>query len=177
MMNTRQVYKTRAAAFREYIRPLGLGISERTFYGHVDAKGMLQPDKSILLADLVAYVHREFPQQQRSAGISVDDAATRKAIAEATISECKAKRALEEEDLITRLKEKVAENEVQRAALVGLIYDTIKHHLHLEERRILHAVGADPNRSAELAHALEEVVDVAFNEVAVAKTVEVAFGE
>lgn len=173
----RQVYKTRSAAFREFIKPQGLPISERTFYNAVDRLNMLQPDKSVKLADLVAYVQRELTPA--GGGESPDDIERATETAKYKFRLLKAEvdskeKANRKEDARWILRE---DADIQRAALTGLTYDTIKHHFHIEERRILHAVGADHGRASELGAAMEEVLDMAFNEIAAHREVEVEFLE
>lgn len=177
MSEIQQIFKSRKAA-HDYLAAEGVAVSRGKFYEDADRLRMVQTDKSVLLSDLLAYVKNHLkvnPVTGQSIG-EIDRAKERE---DWEIKKLKAdveskQNANRKEDARWVLRE---EADTQRAALVGLIYDTLKHHLHLEERRILHAVGADPARSAELGSALEEVLDMSFNEIASRKELEVEFLE
>jgi hypothetical protein len=173
----KQTYKNRSEAFREFIQPQRLPISERTFYNAASKLGMVQTDKTIRLADLVAYANDLKPPTDQPTPPGDLERLKRLDQLELEEKEAKVKKLQMDNRKEDRKWIQREDSELQRAALVGLIYDTIKHHLHLEERRILQAVGADADRLAELGVALEEVVDVAFNEIAGQKVVDVEFLE
>lgn len=69
------------------------------------------------------------------------------------------------------------EAEIETAALVGLLQDTLMHRIHLDQGKLLHAAGGDPARAAEFAQALEDVLAAGFNEVAAGKRFEVGIEE
>lgn len=63
------------------------------------------------------------------------------------------------------------------AALVGTLLDSLRHHLHSGQGRLIHLAAGDPARGPELYEGCEELVAKAFNEVATSGELRVAFAQ
>lgn len=140
-----------------------------------DGQCLVQNDKSIRLKDLKKYAQRiGFDKGAAATGA---DRARRKEDAEIALLEEKLRTAQlsnRKEDNKWVYKE---EAEIETAALVGLLQDTLSHRIHLDQGKLLHAAGGDQARGAEFAQALEDVLAAAFNELADGKRFEVGIDE
>jgi hypothetical protein len=176
-MSIPQVFKNRKAA-HDYLVAEGVPVSRGKFYEDADRLRVVQPDKTVQLSDLMAYVKNELKLNSVTGqsigeidrGREREEWELRKLKADVKAREDANRK--DDDSWIPR-----EESEIQRAALLGLAYDTVKHHLGMEDRRILHAVGADPARAVELTIVLEEIIDAAFNEIASRRNVEAEFLE
>ena len=63
------------------------------------------------------------------------------------------------------------------AALVGHIYEAVRHRIQLDSSETALLVGIDPGRAPELEVAMESLLDRAFNEISSQRLVEVIFEE
>ena len=167
MDNFKQVYKSRAEAFRKFIHPQSLPVSQAKFYQDADRLNLVRNNKTVHLSDLLAYVRAEL-QVNPSTGESLVERDQEKEKRDWEIRKLKAEvesreKANRKEDAKWTLKE---DADIQAAALAGLIKDTVTHHLHLSRTKLVHVAGGDNNRAAEFAEEIENVLRAAFNEVA-----------
>ena len=175
-----QMYKNRAAAYR-FIQEQGIPIAERTFYGHCDKYGLRQPDKTLRLSDLIAYinkVHKTVPSgpdltiQDRAA--KREDAETRKAVAEADRSEIK--RDDERRELDKKwIKREEADLEV--CTWTALLRDSIAHRLNQNIPTLIHGVGGYLNRVADAQAIIDQAITDACNDISNSDEVEVDIEE
>lgn len=63
----------------------------------------------------------------------------------------------------------------EMAAIFGLLRDTLRHHFHLGQSRLVLQAGGDQSRGAELYDEVETILSTAFNEVASLNRVHVVF--
>lgn len=177
MIKIQQTYKNRAQALR-FLQDIGFTSSERTFYGDCSKRDMIEPDgKSIQLSSLIAYLWSKFPpipvDGQGAVAESRAEEYAKLDLQEKRLKVAKLERA---DDHVKKLEQKVADNERQRAALLGLVYDTLRHHITINGRVIALAAGADSSLATEIEQQVEQIIDQAFNEIATsAATVEMEF--
>lgn len=171
-----QVFKNRVEAHR-YVQGLGIAVAERTFYLDVDRRNMLQPDKSVLLCDVLAYLREKFDfgAQHQRRDVSAEE--KQRVLDELDLREKRARvEKLEREQ--RAFDDKWMEKEeawAQQAALVGTLRDALRHHFHLGQSRLVHLAGADPARGPELYEGIEEIIGKAFNEIVAAGRIDVVF--
>lgn len=171
-----QVFKNRVEALR-YLQGKQIAIGQTKFYDDCAKFGMVQPDKTLRLCDLLAYIEQEFKrgpvqpvrdyageERQRQ----LDDLEMR----EKTARVLKLEREQRAEDDKWILKD---ESWAQQAALVGTLRDALRHHFHLGQSRLVHLAGADPARGPELYEGIEEIMSKAFNELVASGRVDVVF--
>lgn len=182
MIKPEQSYKTRAQAYAKFIKAQGLAISERKFYNDCIALNMIQSDKSVLLADLVAYMEAErksAPTVVRTfADVSMEqrktEADTRRAEYEADIAGMKSeeiKRKLDR-DWIERDKA-----EVTTAALMILLFNNISYQIQKSSPEMAIRLGLDLSRREEIEIYIEEAISRAFNEISASKLVDMSFAD
>lgn len=161
---------------REYLIGKGYKVSAGKFSNDWNnGKVRIQRDGSCRRADLLEYAETLSIDRERVA--NADERARRKEEAEIELLEEKLKGARmsnRKEDAKWILKE---ESEIQAATLIGLLQDSINHHLSLHQAHLLHTCGGDNGRVAEFAQALEDVVAGAFNELAGARRFDVEIEE
>ncbi|TLM66023.1 MAG: hypothetical protein FDZ69_07520 [Deltaproteobacteria bacterium] len=171
-----QVFKNRVEAHR-YVAGLGIAVAERTFYLDVDRRNMLQPDKSVLLCDVLAYLREKFDygSQHQRRDISAEE--KQREIDDLDLREKRAKVAkLEREQRAEDGKWMLCEEAwAQQAALVGTLRDALRHHFHLGQSSLVHLAGADPARGPELYEGIEEIMARAFNEIMASGRIDVVF--
>jgi len=161
---------------REYLIGKGYKVSAGKFSNDWNnGKVRIQRDGSCRRADLLEYAETLSIDRERVA--SSEERSRRKEEAEIELLEEKlrtARMSNRKEDAKWILKE---DSDIQAAALVGLLQDTLSHRAHLDQNKLLHACGGDPARSAEFAQALEDVIAAAFNEIADGRRFEVEIEE
>jgi len=166
MTKIQQTYKNRAEALR-FLRGLGFRFSERKFYGDCDANEMLEPDKSIKLAKLLAYLWEYYPPiPTTSDEEKAEHRAEEMSKLELDEKRLKVAKLQREDDHVKNLEKQVSEHRRQLAALLLYFYHTVKYHLGKSPSVIAAALGADQTRVAEIAVQIEEGLDRAMNEIA-----------
>jgi|LGVF01.2.fsa_nt_gb hypothetical protein len=159
-------FKDKASAFAWYVEQGGQR-AKSSFYANVPADGKR----------VSRFAVSEMLRKERSESGASTNLATRKEELEVQRLEQQVKKGELEnrkEDHRWIYKE---DSEIETAALVGLLQDTLSHRLHLDQGKLLHAAGGDPARAAEFAQALEDVVAAAFNELADGKRFDVGIEE
>ena len=177
-----QSYKTRAEAYRKFIQPQGLPVSQSKFYQDAEQLQLVKPDKSIDLASLLAYVKSELKVDiatgqslaRRTATDDREDNDNRKAKAEADLKEIQA------EEARRKLDEKwLHQDEAWSAlaALFGTLRDTLRHHVHQGAPELVHLAGGDPGRAPEVYEGAEAILSRSFNEIVTSGRIEGIFTE
>ena len=178
----KQSYKSRAEAYRLFIAPQKLPVSQAKFYLDAERLSMVGTDKTIELATLLAYTKDELKVSsttgQSLADRSRDDARSldddRRAKAEADIKEMQA------EESKRKLDEKWLHRDDAWAALaglVGILRDSLRHQFHVGSAQLVILSGGDPQRSPEVYEGTEEILSRAFNEVVESGHIEGIFAE
>lgn len=162
MPDFRDVYKNRAEAWAEFIEPHGLPVSRSKFYEDADRLRMVQPDKSVRLADLLAYARSELKvdaisgQRLRE---SPGDREREQRVAELELRKLQAE--VEAREKANRKDDsrwmEVVDHETQMAAFAGRLEESLRQLTSLRLTELLHLVAAEPSRGADLAGALEEL--------------------
>ena len=167
MIQIKQTYKNRADALR-FVRDWGFTFSERKFYDDCVKEGMIEPDgKSVNLCSLLAYLWGMYPPiATDSDQARMEQRAEEQAELDLEEKRLKVQKLRRSEDHVKTLESRVADFEKQQAALLLLTYDTIRHHINLASREIVHAAGAEIDRTAEIEERIEQIIDRAFNEIA-----------
>jgi len=169
-------YKTRAEAFRLFIQAQGLPCSQAKFYQDCDRLNLMRQDKTIHLADMMAYVRSEL-QVNPTTGITLvekdrerekQDLEIRKLRAEIEARELTNRK----EDAKWLLKDDAF---AQMAAIFGLLRDTLRHHFHLGQSALVLQAGGDQSRAPEVYEGVESILSAAFNDVAGLGSLEVLF--
>lgn len=158
-----QSFKNRAVAYR-FLQDIGYKPSERTFYNGCEIS---EDGKSVLLSAVIKQLWEEYPpipfgENEVQAAKQAAESAELD-LEEKRLKVAKLKRA---DDHVKQLEQRVAEFDQQQAALIIMIYDTIRHHINLAGREIAHAAGADSSRVPEMEQQIEQIIDRAFNEIA-----------
>jgi hypothetical protein len=164
-----QTYRNRAEAWEKFFEGQRLPVSRAKWYDDAKRLKLVQLDKSVHLGDLLAYVSSELginlvtgegtgqSLAEREADRERADLELRKLRAEVAAKEKSDRR--EDEKWL-----EVAEHEIQMAAFAGRLEEALKQTTALKLPELLHRVGAEARRSAELAAALEELYAEAFTE-------------
>jgi hypothetical protein len=170
-------FKNRVAAHR-WLKAESIAVGQTKFYEDCEKLALVQPDKTIKLADLLAYIkaeHKTGPAgPSRDMGLAdrqqkLDNLELR----ERELKVDKLEREKRAEDARWILKDDAF---AQMAGIVGLLRDSLRHHAHRSAAAILHLAGGDPGRAAEVCEGIEsEIFARAFNELAGAGRVEVMF--
>jgi hypothetical protein len=176
----KQSYKNRSEAFRLFIAPQNLPVSQAKFYTDAVRLDMVLPDKTIQLAALLSYAKDELKVSTTSGQSLVDRSRDeerlknddRKGKAEADLKEMQA------EEARRKLDEKWLYSDDAWAAVAGLmgtLWDNLLHHFHAGSPHLVHLAGGEPQRSAEVYEGAEEILAKAFNEVTAAGRIEAIF--
>ncbi|APG24092.1 hypothetical protein [Syntrophotalea acetylenica] len=152
-------------AARDYLLNKGYKVSAGKFSTDWNnGKVRVQRDGSVRRADLLEYATTLDLDRKKIA--NMEHLERRKAELEVQKLEQQVKKS----DLENRKEDarwvRKEDAEIQTATLVGLLQDSLNHHLSQHQAQLLHACGGDHGRVAEFAQALEDVVAGAFNELA-----------
>jgi len=176
MSHAPQIFKNRKEALN-WLHGEDVPVSQGKFYQDCDKYKMLQPDKSVLLCDVVAYMKREF--NFNATGPAIDLGAEehqrqlrnlemRKLVAEV---EAKEKASRKEDDRYIE----VVEHQQQMAAFAGLLEDTLRQFTTMRLNQLIYIVGGDLAKAAELNQALEDLYADTFTDAVREHTREIAF--
>lgn len=171
-----QTYKNRAEAFEKFIEGQNLPVKRAKFYEDCKRLKMLQPDKSVSLAALLAYAREELEIDPVSGQSLVEkdqaqrkfDLEMRKLEAEVAAKE----NANRKED--ARWME-VAEHEAQMGAFAGLIDEALRQQATLRLSSLIYLCGGDIRRDSEFARALEDLHAAALTDAVGQQTRTVSF--
>jgi hypothetical protein len=192
-----QSYKNRAEAYRLFIQAQGLPIGQTKFYNDCDRLKLINLDKKIDLASLMAYVRQELNVNpstgqsltQQNALEEREKDENRKVKAEADLKEYQA------EDARRKMDAKWLHRDEAWAAIAGVVgslLDALKHQFHVGAPELIHLVGEssvkcdcgevhrvrpDLQRAPEVYEGAEAIMNRAFNEVLTAGRIEGIFDE
>lgn len=153
-----QVFKKQKDALA-YILDTGVKVSPGKFSQDCAKYHLVQPDKGILLCDLIAYLRREFNTEPTGPAkdLALDEHARQ--LREYELRKLKAdvetkERANRKED--DRWMEVVA-HETQMAAFAGQIEESLQQVTTIKLSELIFIAGGDLARAAEFAHALDRL--------------------
>lgn len=161
----RQQYKNRAEAYALFIQPSGYGVKRAKFYEDCLRLKIVQQDKTLFLADLLAYAKSELEiaaGDSRSLADEEHAAAMRKLDLrekEATVLK-KEREALQFDD---RYME-VLEHDKQMGAFSGRLDAALQQLTTIKLPTLIHVCGGDQTRAAELNQALEDLYAAAMTD-------------
>lgn len=160
-----QTYKSRAEAFAKFIQAGNYPVKRAQFYVDCDELNMMQPDKSVLLVDLVAYVRKKFeidPANNRS--LADDEVGRERALLEMRKLRAEteaAERKGRKEDAAWM---EVVDHERQMAAFGGLIEEALNQQATLKLSELIYLCGGEIGKGAKFAHALARLFADALTE-------------
>lgn len=178
----KQTYKNRAEAYRLFIKVQNLPVGMTKFYDDCVALKLVNPDKSIDLAPLLAYM-KDHLKIAPSTGQSLTDRSRENEIADLEFRKAKAEADIKEvqaQEAKRKLDEKWLHQEEAWAAIAGLIgtlRDNLRHQFHIGSAELIQLAGGDPLRSPEVYEKSEEIMNRAFNQVVDAGRIEGLFAE
>lgn len=182
-MEPRQVFKNRVAA-HTWLEQKGIKVSQSSFFAHANKERLIQPDKTVLLCDLLAYVEK---YHHRSAGLvgprstEAEDLAKRKELADVERSEADARTAKVKADEAERAASnrwiEVIDHDRQMAALAGQIEACLEQHTTIKLSELVYLCGGDIRKAAEFSHGLKSVYDAAITEAVSEQTRTIVFEE
>ncbi len=174
-----QVFPNRRAAWK-YLQEKNYPVSQSKFYEDAARLGMVRPDKSVYLGDLIAYCDSELrPSPARDlAGEDLrrrrEVAETRKASADADKAQMQADAMRRELDATWMLR---ADAEAETCVWVSRMRDAFAYHMGKAAPALIHAGGGNPARLAEVQSILDAALAAACNEIADSPEITVEIGE
>lgn len=176
MPEFQQVYKTRAAAFDGFLSAQGLPVSRAKFYEDAKRLRLVQPDKTVRLGDLLAYVKEELKVEPLT-GQSLEE---RDHAREKTALELRKLRAeVEARERANRREDErwmeVVEHETQMAAFAGRLEEALQQAAALRLPDLVYRCGGDPGRASELAEGLDQLHAAALSDAVREQVRTVAF--
>lgn len=161
----RQQYKNRAEAYALFIQPGGYGVSRSKFYEDALRLQMIQQDKSLLLADLLAYAKSELDTTKTDAR-SLADEEHALAMRKLELREKEAS-VLEKERKARQFDDRymeVIEHDKQMGAFSGRLEAALQQLTAIKLPALIHLCGGDQSRAAELNQALEDLYAAAMTD-------------
>ena len=162
----KQVYKNRAEAYREFIQPQDLPVKRAQFFTDCLDRKMVQPDKTVMLADLLAYAREKLHVAPESGqGMADREHARQMADLEKKERELRVKR-LEREEARQdgrTIDIDVAEKVVRRKILI--VYERVKAQIRRDQEDMVFRLGLPANKAAALQVEIVGCMDKAFNEM------------
>lgn len=158
-----QVYKNRAEALEKLIHAKGWPLSQGKFYPDMLKEGLIQPDKSLHLADLLNYIERKVkidPVTGRSLVATDHDEEMRKMDREEKKLKIDKLKRDERKDDRDYMKRETAEE--REGALVGSILNELRYQLGKVVPALITIGKADPARKADISQMLDETIFAAF---------------
>ncbi len=166
MAEFQQSYPTRAAAFEKFVEAQNLPVKRAKFYEDCKRLKMVQPDKSVRLSDLLAYVQKEL-QVAPATGQSISDKAHAEEMAklERREKELKIKK-------LEREERKDDRNWIERDAAYareGALVTRLMGEIRFQVGRVVPAAIAachgDGTRKPEVFRLFEEAVFASFRAI------------
>ena len=165
MAEFKQSYKSRAEAFRLFIKPGGYPVGSAQFYIDCDERRMVQPDKTVQLTDLLAYVREKFEVDPGSGRSFADEEMARE---KAQLEMRKLRAEVSAKEKANRKDDErwmeVVDHETQMAAFAGLIEETLKQFTTIRLNELIYLCGGDMRKAAEFHQGLEELYANAFTD-------------
>lgn len=176
MTDIKQIYKNRTEAYALFIQPGGYGVSRSKFYEDCARLKMVQGDKTLLLADLLAYAKRGLETDARG-GRSLADEEHALVMRDLDLREKKA--TVEAKEKAARKDDdrwmEVTDHVTQMAAFAGLIEDTLRQFTTLKLSELIYLAGGDIRRASEFNQGLEDLYASVLTDVVREQTRVVAF--
>jgi hypothetical protein len=173
-----QTYRNRAAAFREFIAPHALPVSRAKFYADCLDHKLVQTDKSVRLADLLAYVKTEFSLDPVS-GQSLADRTQERERAHLEVRKLRAE--VEQKERANRKEDdrwlEVVEHETQMAAFAGRIEEALQQVTTLRLMELLYLCGGDAAKASAFNDGLAELFAAALTDAVRSHVQHIAFEE
>lgn len=171
-----QIYRTRAAAFEQFIQPQNLPVKRAKFYDDCKRLKMVQVDKTVRLADLLAYVKTEL-QVDPGSGRSLGDEEAAREKDQLELRKLRADVLAKEN---ANRKEdarwiQVVDHETQMAAFAGLVEDNLKQLTTLRLTELIYLCGGDVRKAAEFNQGLEDLYARAFTDAVREQTQVIGF--
>lgn len=178
MPDFKQTYKNRSDAYSHFIQAGGYPVSKSKFYDDCVRLRMIQLDKSVHLADLMAYVKSELQVDPGTGRTMADeehdrrkrDLEMRKLEAEV---EAKEKAGRKDDD---RWME-VVEHETQMAAFAGLVEEAFDQLTTLRLTELIYLCGGDVRKAAEFHQGLKDLIGATMTEAVREQTRSLHFDE
>lgn len=172
----KQTYKNRAEAYRLFVSAQNLPVGKTKFYSDAERLGLVNSDKSIDLAGLLAYVKNELKVDPASGQslvqVDMDDESRKLDLEEKRLKIEKLKRDGRKDDKEYIKRETVNERE---GALVGQILGEIRYQITKSVDAVIAIGKADPVKRAEIARLLDETVLSAFRAIYESGEIDITF--
>lgn len=177
-MSAQQVFKNRKEAFN-WVRDEGIQVSQGKFYQDCDLFKMVQPDKTVLLCDLVVYLRREL--QTGVTGPAQDLGADEHAREMRDLEKRKLRADVEAKERVNRKEDdrwmEVVTHETQMATFAGQIEESLRQLTTIRLSELIYLCGGDIRKAAEFAHGLDELYAAALTDAVSEQTRTVVFEE
>lgn len=176
MVELKQTYKSRAEAYRLFIQGQKLPVGQTKFYNDAERLRMINQDKSIQLAALLAYVREELQIDPTSGRSLVEEEQARLMekldLREKELKVEKLEREHRKDDRDWIHRDKVNERE---GALVGQILEEAKYQLEKAVPAAITLCRGDIARRPEVASCLQEALYSAFRNLYENSEVDITF--
>lgn len=169
-----QSYKSRAEALEKLIHAKKWPVAQGKFYPDMLKEGLLQPDKSLHLADLLNYVERRLKIDPVT-GQSLVNFDHEKEIRELDLQERRLKvgKLRKENEKAEGNLIEIQSAEQAMARKIVVIYEKIKAQVRRDQEESLLRLGLPPAKAAAFVAEVIGSVDRAFNEMRSRKTFDI----
>ena len=172
----KQTYKNRAEAYRLFVLPQNLPVKQTKFYNDTERLGLIQPDKSLELSSLMAYVRTELQVDpatgQSLVQIDMDDESRKLDLEEKRLKIEKLRREGRKDDKEYVKRETVYERE---GALVGQILGETRYQMSRAVDAVITVGKADPAKRSEIARLLDETILSAYRAIYESGEIDITF--
>jgi hypothetical protein len=169
----KQSYKNRAEAYRLFILPQGLPVGQTKFYNDAERLGMIQTDKSLELASLMAYVKEELKIDPATGQSLVEREQEKKSseldlrVKELKIEKLEREKLREDGKSLTK-----DEARAQIVAILGMLRASLRRWYRTGTHEIIKKCDGDHARENEIYEYLDLLLRHSFNDVAGAGKIE-----
>ncbi len=172
----KQAYRNRAEAFDQFVSAGQLPVKRAKFYEDCKRLKMVQLDKTILLADLMAYAKTEL----RIDPVSGQSLADKSRASEKEDLEIRKLRAdVEAKESANRKEDdrwmEVVEHERQMAAFAGLMEESLLTIAAIKLSELVYLCGGDQRRAGEFNQGLRDLIASAMSEAVKEQTRTITF--
>ena len=174
----KQIYKNRAEAYRLFFLAQGLGVGQSKFYNDAERLHLVNQDKTLELASLLAYVKEELKIDPTTGQSLIERESSQRKddldIRERELKIAKLEREERKGDREWIRRDSVYERE---GALVGTIMSEAKYRLSRAVPEIIALCNGDLQRSTAVADHLDKALYQAFKIIYDSAEINVAFEE
>lgn len=174
-----QTFKNRKLA-HAWLVAEGVPVGQTKFYSDADRLGLVKPNKTIDLCDLITYIRSEFKRPASGQPVNQIEAQDRQKEKE----ELELRKLRADVALIERKNRKdddlwmeTIEHEIQMAAFAGLVEDTLRQLTTIKLSKLIYLCGGDPSKDAEFNQGLEDLYATALTDAVKEKNRELTFTE